>query len=158
MEDLKSLGTAENVTVCFEWGTASGVYPYTTADQARTSIGAFSADLSGLAPGTTYYCRAKADGDGEPVYGGEENFTTSTVPPSVTTNYATGVTTTSATLNGDLKSLGTAENVTVCFEWGTISGLYPFTTAGQVRTGTGDFSADLSGLTPGYYVLLQSQG
>jgi len=25
--------------------------------------------------GTTYYCRAKADGDGDPVYGEEKSFT-----------------------------------------------------------------------------------
>ena len=82
----------------------------------KTGTGTFTADLSGLAPGTTYYYRAKAVGHGT-VYGDDESFTTLT-PPTVTTNAATGVATTSATLNGDLTSLGTAGSVTVSFEWG----------------------------------------
>ena len=143
--DLTSLGTADNVTVTFEWGTVPGSYTRTTADQARTSAGAFSADLSGLTHGTTYYYRAKADGDGVPVYGQEKSLTTSTRPPAVTTNDATDVTTVSATLNGDLTSLGTAGSVTVSFEWGTERGSYTHTTPDQARTGIGAFSANLSG-------------
>ena len=150
---LDSMGTEDNVRVSFEWGTARRSYTQTTADQARASVGAFSADLSGLTPGTTYYYRAKADGDGAPVYGQEKSLTTSTRPPAVTTNDATNVTTASATLNGDLTSLGTAGTVMVSFEWGTERGSYAHTTADQARTGIGAFSADLSGLTPGttYY-------
>ncbi len=122
--DLTSLGTARSVTVSFEWGTASGSYTHTTAGQAMTSAGAFSADLSGLNPGITYYFRARVDGGGDPVYGAEKSFTTLTIPPSVGTVDASNVATTSATLNGDLTSLGTAGSVTVSFEWGTVSGSY----------------------------------
>ncbi len=158
--DLTSLATVRSVTVSFEWGTASGSYTHTTADQAMTGTGAFSADLSDLSPGTTYYLRARADGDGDPVYGEEKSFTTLTMPPSVTTNDATSVATTSATLSGDLTSLGTAESVTVSFEWGTASGSYTYTTADQAGTSTGAFSADLSGLSPGttYYFRAKAVG
>jgi phosphodiesterase/alkaline phosphatase D-like protein len=158
--DLTSLGTARSVTVSFEWGTTSGSYTYTTAGQARTSTGTFSADLSGLDPGTTYYFRAKAVGGGDPVYGEEKSFTTLTTPPLVTTNDATDVAMNSATLNGDLTSLGTAGSVTVSFEWGTVSGSYTSTTADQTRTSTGAFSADLSGLGPGttYYFRAKAVG
>ena len=64
------------------------------------------------------------------VYGEERSFTTLT-PPAVTTNVPTNITTTSARLNGDLTTLGTAGSVTVSFEWGTSSGSYPNETAGE---------------------------
>jgi hypothetical protein len=158
--ELSSLGIASSINVSFEWGAAAGSYAHTTADQARTSTGAFSADLTGLTPGTTYYCRAKADGDGDAVYGEEQPFTTPTTAPSVTTNDATNFATTSATLNGELASLGTASSVNVSFEWGTATGSYTHTTADQARIGTGAFSADLSGLTPGttYYYRAKADG
>jgi hypothetical protein len=157
---LDSLGTATTVTVSFEYGTATGSYTHTTADQARTSIGAFSADLTGLTPGTTHYYRAKADGDGDAVYGVEKSFTTPTTAPSVTTNDVTSVATTSATLNGELSSLGTASSINVSFEWGAATGSYAHTTADQARTSTGAFSADLTGLTPGttYYYRAKADG
>ena len=158
--DLTSLGTVRSVTVSFEWGPASGSYTHTTAGQTMTSTGVFSADLSGLSPGTTYYFTARADGGGDPVYGPEKSFATLTAPPSATTNDATGVATTSATLSGDLTSLGTAGSVTVSFEWGTASGSYAHTTADQAMTSTGAFSADLSGLSPGttYYFRAKALG
>jgi phosphodiesterase/alkaline phosphatase D-like protein len=145
--DLTSLGTATSVNVSFEYGTATGSYTHTTADQSRTSTGAFSANLSGLVPGVTCYYRAKACGDGDTVYGEERSFTTPTIPPSVTTSSATEVRSTSAALNGILNSLGTAGRVTVCFEWGTAAG-YDNQTAPQTKDATGGFSANLTGLTP----------
>ena len=73
--NLSSLGTASSVTVSFVWGTSSGSYPNGTTGQAMTSTGAYSFDLASLTPGTTYYCKAKAVGDGTS-YGGENDFTT----------------------------------------------------------------------------------
>jgi hypothetical protein len=151
--NLAALGTAATVNVSFEWGTATGSYTQTTANQAITITGAFSADLAvgSLTPGTTYYYRAVADGDGPPVYGAEKSFTTSITQPSVATNDATVVLTTSATLNGNLSSLGTASSVTVSFEWGTAAGgPYPNPlTVVPAMTVRGAFSANLTGLTPG---------
>ena len=69
-------------------------------------------------------------------------------PPTVTTNAATGVTTNSATLNGNLTSLGTATSVNVSFEWGTTTS-YGSETTPETMTSTGSFDAALSGLTPG---------
>jgi hypothetical protein len=158
--EMASLGTAGSATVSFVWGTTSGgPYNHETAPEAR-GIGAFSADLTGLTPGTTHYYRAKADGDGDPIYGAEKTFTTSTTAPSVTTNDATNFAMTSATLNGEMASLGTAESVNVSFEYGTATGSYAHTTADQARTSTGAFSADLTGLTPGttYYYRAKADG
>ena len=67
--------------------------------------------------------------------------------PTVTTNTAALVTTTSATLNGYLSSLGTASSVTVSFEWGTTTS-YGSETTPTTKSSTGSFSATLSSLTP----------
>jgi len=143
--DLTSLGTAASVSVSFEWGIATGSYTQTTASQGLTGAGAFSADLSGLTPETTYYYRTKAAGDST-VYGAEKTFTASTTPPTVTTSAASSLAATSATLNGNLDSLGTATSVTVTFEWGTTTS-YGSETSAQSVTAIGGFSASLTGLT-----------
>ncbi len=157
--NLTSPGTASSVNVSFQWGTSSGVYPNTTTPQAMDATGAFYFDLTGLAPGVTYYYRAQAVGQGT-TYGAENNFTTLTTPPNVTTNAASNITTTGARLNGNLASLGTASSVDVAFQWGTSSGVYPNTTAPQAMNTTGVFHFDLTGLAPGvtYYYTAQAVG
>jgi phosphodiesterase/alkaline phosphatase D-like protein len=159
---LISLGTADNVTVGFVGGTtAGGPYDAPVGTQVLDAPGPFYFDASGLTPGTTYYYRAMADGDGDPVYGEEKSSTTLTTAPTVTTGAATPVVTTSATLNGDLTLLGTAASVTVSFVWGTADGgPYTSETTGQVKDAIGAFTADLSGLTPGtvYYYKAKAVG
>lgn len=67
--------------------------------------------------------------------------------PDVESYAATNVQPTTATLNGNLASLGSASSGTVAFEWGKTAS-YGNTTPGQVRSSTGAFSAALSGLEP----------
>jgi len=144
--DLGNLGTALSVAVSFEYGTTTS-YGGTTAVQAKTEAGAFSADITGLLPGTTYHFRAVAVGDGTS-YGNDGSFTTLTTPSAVTTSDATDITTTSATLNGNLSSLGTASSVAVSFEWGETTD-YDNETAPETMTAHGAFSASLTGLVSG---------
>jgi phosphodiesterase/alkaline phosphatase D-like protein len=144
--NLISKGTANAVIVSFEWGTVSEVYINETTTQPLTVTGPFNVPLTGLAPSTTYYYRAKAVGDGT-AYGEEMSFMTSADPPAVNTNVATNVTSGSATLNGNLTIMGTASTVTVSFEWGTTTS-YGNTTPTQVMSGTGAFNAPLTGLAP----------
>ena len=68
-------------------------------------------------------------------------------PPTVTTNAATGIDNTAATLNGILSDLGDTSPVEVSFEWGTTTD-YGNGTDTQAMTSTGSFSATLSGLAP----------
>jgi hypothetical protein len=146
---LTSKCTNDNVTVSFQYGTATGSYTQFTAGSVMNDTGDFSAPVSSLIPGTTYYFRAKAVGDKDthPFYGEEKSFTTSTTQPSVTTSAASNPATYSATLNGDLTALGTATNVNVSFEWG-LTASYGSVAAGTPpsMTAPGTFSANLTGL------------
>ena len=79
-------------------------------------------------------------------------------PPSVTTNAANPVTSTSATLNGTLNSLGYDPAICpscsciVWFKWGPTTAMANSTPV-QTKTSTSSFSANISGLTSGqtYY-------
>ena len=68
---------------------------------------------------------------------------------AVSTNSATGVGETSATLNGSLDDLGDASSADVYFEWGTAGSGLPNTTSTQTATSTGSFSDSISGLSEG---------
>ncbi len=159
---LTSPGTAPTVNVSFQYGTTPGMYSNETAPQAKTAACDFQEHIGGLAPDTTYYYRARADGGIHGMgYGAEHVFTTGKIPPSVTTNGADRITTNSAALNGDLTDLGTAATVNVSFQWGTQQGgPYPDSTAPQAMTGTGAFQAGLTGLTPltMYYYRARADG
>lgn len=144
--NLTNMGGAASVDVYFQYGTTA-LYGSTTSSQSKTATGAFSAGISGLAASTTYHFRAVAVG-GTTVYGSDLTFTTSAAALAVSTNAATGVTTASATLNGNLTSLGGAGTVYVHFEHGTTAS-YGSSTSTQSKTATGTFSAGISGLASG---------
>lgn len=145
--NLTSMGGSTSINVSFQWGTDTSYAGGTTPATAATAIGPFSADLTGLAPGTLYHFRAVAVG-GVTTYGDDITFTTSTVGvPVVTTDAESDVATTSATLNGSLTDLGTGDNVTVSFQYGATASFGSFT-PGQLKTATGAFSAPLADLSP----------
>jgi alpha-tubulin suppressor-like RCC1 family protein len=143
---LINLISGSTVSISFQWGTTSGVYNNETTPDNLSSIGTYSFDLGGLSPKTTYYFRAKAVGDGT-VYGTEISFTTLAIPPTVATLIFGNVTAASATLNGQLVGIGSANIVTVCFEWGLTNSYGNSTTAQQMTSG-GLLSADLGSLSP----------
>ena len=159
---LTSLGTAPAVNVSFQYGTASGAYSVETTPQAMTATGDFSAPTGGLAAATTYYFRAKANGGIHGTsYGTEEVFTTSAIPPAVTTGTVSNLTTVSASLNGSLDSLGSATTVNVSFQYGTThGGPYPNSTAVQAKTAAGAFQINVTGLMPEttYYYRAKGDG
>jgi hypothetical protein len=68
--------------------------------------------------------------------------------PIVVTDAATNLTTNSATLNGNLISLGAVTSVDVSFEWG-LTDSYGNATTPQAMTGNGTFSVALGNLTLG---------
>lgn len=145
--NLNSLGNYSWAYVSFEWG-GNASYGNETPFGNMSTTGPFSDSIVSLSPNTTYHFRAKALGNGtDPFYGNDTTFTTG-ITPAVTTNAANNVIGDSATLNGNLTSLGNALSVNVSFEWGlTIS--YGNETTPQTMTATGLFSANLSSLIPG---------
>ncbi len=146
--NLTFLGSATTANVSFEYGTTTSYGSNTTAE-AKMSTGTFSANLTGLSPGTTYHFRAKADGGVHGIAtGADMTFTTTPIPPTVTTNNATNITINSATVSGNLTSLGTATAVNVSFEYGTTTS-YGSNTTAEAKMSTGTFSANIIGLSPG---------
>jgi hypothetical protein len=130
------------------WSTSSNP---TTANFTCTSgggLGAFSCNMSGLSPNTTYYYRAFAISGAGTVYGGQSFFTTlSSTSPSVTTTSVTGVSYTSATGNGNVTSQGSSTVTSRGICWSTTPNP---TTANSLCTsgsGTGTYACTMSGLS-----------
>lgn len=160
--NLGDPGTSAAVQVYFVYGPTTS-YGSQVMVPRMTAAGPFSVTLSGLLPATTYHYRAKANGDpGLSDSGADMTFTTGVITaPTVFTASASGLATTSATLNGNLTALGSAASVDVSFEWGATSGgPYPNATAVQTRMSTGTFFANVSGLTSGtaYFFRAKANG
>lgn len=146
--NLTGLGGADNVTVWFEfWEQGDPANASATSNQTVGSVGEFNATVPGLVPNTTYVYVAYADDNGTTVTGSEVAFTTDVAPLGVETLAASGITNTSATLNGKLTGLGDASTASVWFEyWPKGDQGNASNTSEQMRTSPGNFSAVVSGL------------
>jgi hypothetical protein len=157
----KTQGTAENVTF---WATnlPTGVtYNFSptncTPNNTCNSTVTFSA-ASGASLVNNWSINVGGTADG-----GFANWTiyqltvteggVAIVPPVVTTNPATNITQTSATLNGTLNNIGGASTCLVWFKWKLSTATTWNETTPISMTATGPFSAVISGLTAGqtYY-------
>ena len=157
--NLTSLGTAGTVNVSFEYGLTA-TYGSTTATQGKTTTGTFNANLSSLSPGITYHFRADADGGLNGTASGPDLiFTTAIIPPAVSTLAAISIGANSATVSGNLISLGTAVTVNASFEYGTDTS-YGGTTMVQALTTTGLINATLNGLNSAttYHFRIKADG
>lgn len=126
----------------------------TTADSkndkgATTTIGAFTADMTGLTERTTYYVRAFATDAETTSYGEEVTFTTTGETPTVTTQTTTDIIATTATANGTITDLGTADVTQHGVCWSTTS--MPTTNDSKTTKGsasaTGAYTSAITGLT-----------
>ena len=135
-------------SVHFQYGTTAG-YGLTTAPQSKTgnTSQSVSAHISGLSASTTYHFRIVTTNSAGTRYGSDRTFTT--LPPTgfpiVTTNPATNVATSSATLHGLLDPHGLSTSV--YFQCGTTTN-YGRTTPMQSQTGNAyrNIAANISGL------------
>jgi len=84
--ELTDLGGVHSVDVWFEWGKTIA-YGNTTPPISKTTIGSFSATITGLSPATTYHFRAVASSAAGVSYGDNMTFTTlgACVPGTTTT-------------------------------------------------------------------------
>jgi hypothetical protein len=128
-----------NTNVWFEWGTSSSFGNSTPQVNVGSANTTFFSVNNLLSQNTTYYYRAAGQNPGTAVvYGATQSFTTGGTTqnqnqPIVTTNSATGITQSSASLNGFVNSNG-GTNTNAWFEWGTSSSFG--NTTGQVNYGT----------------------
>ena len=95
----------------------------TVADSKSEEIGsfgtgAFTRPMTGLSPGVQYFVKAYAYNSAGYAYGGEVNFTTNKVPPTVTTQEATEVSQNHVKGNGNITSTGGENCSERDFEYG----------------------------------------
>ena len=155
-----STNPSRNVYYSFQWGTTTSYENQTRNQSASTSADRpeveVTEELTNLSPNTTYYYRlAVSDGQGQ-VYGEDKTFTTY-VPPTVTTDTATNVTFSTATLIGTVNPNGI--KTSVCFYYGPGSGEVN-TRKQDIGSGTSPLSASaiISNLRPGttYYYRMEA--
>ncbi len=123
---------------------------------ASFGVGTFNTQLSNLESGTTYYVRAYATNSSGTAYGNQVSFSTiNIVLATLSTTTASDITSTAAISGGNITTDGgssitdrgvcwsTSENPTIALTTKTSEGI-----------GTGSFTSNISGLSPGttYYV------
>lgn len=141
---------ASNVTergIC--WGTEHN--PAMSGSHASSGSGAgqFTAQMTGLTPGTKYYVRAYAKNTQGVTYGMEVEFTTTATMPTVTTGSVSEITQTTATGSGNVTSDGGSSVTERGICWSTDAN--PTIEMSHIASGsgTGNFSAGMTGLTAG---------
>ena len=148
-----TVGIYDSVDVWFQYRVQGGDTWIGTALATYTTSGSHSDNATCLSPDTTYEFRACLQYDTESIYGDILTFTTSKVLPSVTTNAATGVTATQATMNADF-TIGGYDNVDIWFQyrrWTEYQIQIDDTwieTAHVTYTASGSHSDNATGLTP----------
>ena len=117
------------------------------------TTGVFTENITGLTAGTTYFYRAYATNSVNTTYGEVQSFTTLAVAPTASTTAASAITSTTATLNGNITSDGGAVITARGFVYATsnadltigIAGVTNVTASGT----TGVFEKDIADLTAG---------
>ncbi|HUY62503.1 MAG TPA: hypothetical protein VMV50_01770 [Candidatus Paceibacterota bacterium] len=167
--NITATGGANATTEGFAYGTNAALATTIATTTASGSFGvsSFTYDASSLSCNTTYYARAYATNSGGTGYGSIASFTTSSCvsPPSVSTQYPSGITVSSATGNGAITATNGATPTDEGFVYDTMShgdpGSVTAAASGYASfastTGSflaGGFTKSLSGLTAGvvYYI------
>lgn len=151
-------------TYFFEYGTTTAYGTHTSEESAGagSAAKAVSAPLGALTPGTTYHYRLVAKNSVERVAGEDHTFTTASPPakPSATTNAASAVGETEATLQGSVNPNG--KPTTYLFEWGATSAYGQATSEapagedGAAHTVTAQLSGLAAGTTYHYRIVAKN--
>ena len=157
------------------WSKASNPSVSDSHLSSGTGVGSFTVVITGLEAATTYYVRAYAINNAGISYGSSASFTTLTGSggggnggggngdggdvdpadlPVVTTREVTNITGSSAKGGGDVVSNGAADVIDRGICWGTAHNPTISNNHVSCGTGTGSFTAEMTGLTLGvtYYV------
>ncbi len=132
------------------WGTSANP----TVDGSKTTDGtgsaAYVSNLTGLAPGTTYYYRAYATNSVGTAYGNELTFTTTALAvPTVTTTAISSITLTTAASGGEVTNNGGADVTARGVCWSTTANPSITDSKSSNATGNGSFTSAITGLQPG---------
>ena len=122
-----------------------------------TGIGNYSYNISGLEYQTTYYVRAYAIQNGNPVYGNTVDFTTAWTEVQVNTSATTEITSNEAKFNGSIANAGSPAYTERGFCYDNWSSTPTISNNKIVVSGsgvTGNYNKKVSGLSSGttYYV------
>lgn len=112
-----------------------------------SGIGTYTIDITNLEYQTTYYVKAYAIQNGQPLYGNTVNFSTSWTNTQVQTSAVSNVGTTSATFNGNIINEGSPAYTERGFCYSTSSN--PTISSNKIAipgSGTGIYTYNISGL------------
>jgi uncharacterized protein (TIGR02145 family) len=137
------------------WSTTASPTISGSYQAIGSGVGAFSAVVTGLTAGTTYFVRAYAINSIDIAYGDQITFSTrASSPPVLSTLPVTSITMTTAVSGGNITSTGggTITSRGVCYATTENPDLSDFFTSNG--TGAGNFTSPMSDLTAGttYYV------
>lgn len=152
-----AVGGGEVITTGGGTITARGVCWNTTgsptiADSKTTDgagVGSFTSELTGLSKNTRYYVRAYATNSSGTNYGNEVQFTTAATDsqaPTVTTVSVTGITATTATVDGIVTDDGGAAITARGVCWSTSANPTIADTVTTEAGTTGEFTSQITGL------------
>lgn len=147
---LTDLGNASSADVYFQYRLAGGDSWTRTPARTLSSTGSFDESVADLLDGEDYEYRAFAVASDDDTDSGDvTNFSTVEHLVAVSTDAATDVGDTKATLNGSVTDLGNAAETDVYFEYREV-GLSSWTvTSTQSLSDAGSFSDSVSGLSSG---------
>jgi len=136
------------------WSTSENP---TTANSKTTDgsgVGAYSSNLTGLSPNTTYYVKTYATNSKGTAYGEQKAFTTNQAMPTVVTSEVTNITATAATCGGNVTADGGAAVTVRGVCWSPSENPTIANSKITDGTGLGTYASNITGLSPNttYYV------
>ena len=141
-----------NSSVAISKGVCWNTFPFPTISDSITidggGKGSFSSTMERLKPNTTYYIRAYLTNNSGTVYGNELSFTTQNGIIGISTDAASSITRTSANVAGTISGDGGANVTERGVFWST--SVNPVISGQKIiiGNGTGNFSKDMTDLTP----------
>ena len=122
--------------------------------ESGSGTGSYSAILTGLSPGTTYYVKAFATNSSGTAYGNEVTFTTLANLPIINTVAIANITNNSASSGGNVSSSGGGAVTSRGVCWSTSTGPTPLGSKTIDGVGIGSFTSQIAGLSAGtvYYL------